>query len=167
MVSIETIAPPEATTPATITVENLEGQKFKVRVVFYPNRVAKNIKRNRKNGRHDPDTLLGQLADVSEAGISEEDDDGDLDATERMRLRTEESLMEAAAAFCEQYESWDLSGPLRNGRDEVIVAAGDVIPLEAEYIRWVPTWLRAEINQGVQEILHPPLRELRPSRKRS
>lgn len=162
MPSIRDVANPEATKDAVVTVTNPNEQKFRVKVTFYPNRLRSRVRAER-NGHGESGSEMETLAALADLDENLDEGYGPLEA---IRRQNEESLLEAAAGFCETYVAWDLTGPLENGDGKVIVAPEEVIPLKAEFVRWVPPWLRAEINTGVQEILFPSLRELSPSRRR-
>lgn len=169
MPSIHDVANPEATKDAVVTVTNPNNEKFRIAITFYPNRVRRmtQSKKNGRNGHGDDTSLLHSLATASDVlSVDDDEDEEAFDPLERVRKQNEDSLLEAAAGFCDMYVKWDLSGPLLNGDDEIIVPEGEIIPLEAKYVRWVPLWLRGDINDGVQEILFPSLKELRGSRRR-
>ena len=43
-----------------------------------------------------------------------------------------------ARLFCDIVTGWDIEGPLNEEGDAEFVAAGELIPLEPEFVAWIP-----------------------------
>lgn len=71
-----------------------------------------------------------------------------------------------AQAICSMFAAWNLTGPLRNRAGEVVVAEGEVIPLEPDIVRLLSVAFRAALVQRFSEAIRPKLSALSPSRRR-
>lgn len=54
-----------------------------------------------------------------------------------------------ARLFCSIVADWDLEGPI--GEDEFVVEHGQKVPLEAEYVSWVPAAILRYIIEQIGE----------------
>ena len=50
-------------------------------------------------------------------------------------------------------DTWDLEGPLEDANGDELVGAGEVIPVEAEYIVQLPAMFVVELSQKLQELV--------------
>lgn len=101
------------------------GQKFSLDIEYLPNRITM-------------EPILATAADEA----------AEPDANSVTALRI-------ATSFCDVIASWSLTGPLRNRSGEEVVAAGEVIPLEPQMVRLVPTWITTQITQRLIEAAFP------------
>ena len=138
MVSVADIAREDELMHAVLKMESPTGVKFRLEVDFRPNVVNDRLRHSRERDDEDDDL------------------EDEIDA----------STIRAAEIFKMTFASWDLTGPLKDGDGHQIVGHDEVIPLEVEFLRWVPGWIRGQALTKVNEIIFPTLRELSRSRRR-
>lgn len=66
------------------------------------------------------------------------------------------SLMGVAKMFCGIVKSWDLTGPLGEDEDgNPLVAEGVAVPVEPEYVAWLPSPVISHIVEKIGEDAAP------------
>lgn len=79
----------------------------------------------------------------------------------------EYDAIRAASTLCHYLKSWEVEGPLYDGRGKEIVAAGEPIPLDPRIVQHVPTLVVGEVMRQLTEEVFPNTRSSRNERRRS
>jgi hypothetical protein len=138
MPSLTKIAPRDQVRQFVMTFKNDDGEREDVHLEYYRNRIS--------------------LAPM-EALISEEDakelSDAELDA------------LRAASTMCYYIKSWDVTGELKDYQGNVLVAEGDIVPLDPRMTQYMPTPIIGEIMRKLTEEVFPDAGKSRNERRRS
>lgn len=142
MPSLQQIAPRDLVRGFTVRLE-ADGDGGKVRVEvpirYYPNRITLN-------------PIEVQLSEEEARDLSE----SEIDA------------LSSASTLCTYLEWWDMQGPVLHAQTgEMLVPAGEDIPLEPRIVQHIPTPVIGEFMRQLTEHVFPNSKPSRNARRRS
>lgn len=72
-----------------------------------------------------------------------------------------------ASNICNLVKSWDVEGPLHDYRGNVVVAEGEIVPLDPMQVMYIPSSVNGEIIRAITSDMFPDQGKSRNERRRS